>query len=293
MSWQDVLKHITINSNKEHDLGFFLGTGNETVVLLDEILIPYLQCYEIKNFGAIVSVASKKGVTIYLVEPSKQLNYRMMKLSMIGDTIYQVAQKFTSTTTKTFLSHLPFTLVNKLIIYFKNNYLKIKEFSIFQAPRNNTALASNTFFSVSTRQRKKRQDLGTCTNENFSDCSLKAIKTKLLEILNCTPPWLRKGQDFKDSSICYKPVEIADEEAYKRTVQYLEKLVFEIKFQSDVRIENEDCIQSCTQLIFDIKNIATENADYASNWININFAQKVKLNRPVSCKKSGKRFKSY
>lgn len=90
MTWQDVIKHVTIDSNKQHDLGFFLGTGNETAEVLDEILIPYLQCYEIKNFGAIVSVSSKKGVTIYLLEPSKQLNYRMMKLSMIGDTIYQV-----------------------------------------------------------------------------------------------------------------------------------------------------------------------------------------------------------
>jgi hypothetical protein len=96
MTWQDVLKHVTINSSKQQDLGFFLGTGNETVEVLDEILIPYLQCYEIQNFGALVSVSSKQGVTIYLIEPSKQSNYRMMKLSMIGDAIYQVAQLFTT-----------------------------------------------------------------------------------------------------------------------------------------------------------------------------------------------------
>ena len=117
--------------------------------------------------------------------------------------------------------------------------------------------------------------MGTCTNENFSDCSLKAIQTKLLEMLNCIPPWLPIGQDLTETIICSKPVEIADEEEYKRAVQYLEKLVFEIKFQSDVKIENDACMQSCSQLIFDIKRIGTDNTDFASNWININFAQKV------------------
>ena len=236
MSWLDVVNHVDLNYNKPHDFGFFLGNGKEEVKVLDNILIPYLKCYEISNFGSQISISSKLAQNVYLVDRNRMLNYRMMKQSMIGD-------------------------------------------SISQDPRASTTLASNTFYSITTNQLRKRQDIGTCTNERFSDCSLSVIKAKMIELLNCIPPWLAMGEDdLNDPTTCKAPIVINDEKKYKSTVKFLELLAFEMKFRSDVRIETDGCMQSCTQLTYEVKNVGTERSDFDDNWINLKFEQIVRFN---------------
>ena len=233
MTWQEVVDHLDIYHNKTHDFEFYLGNGNETVIKLDQVLVPYLKCFEIKNFGTHLSMSSKMGLNIYLVDQNRNLDYRMTKQSMLGD-------------------------------------------AIFQNPRSSTKLASSNFYAVRVKQLERRQDTGSCTNDVYSDCSVKGVQSKLIELLDCIPPWVSEGYSIDDPIICLQPVVIDDKKKYKATVKYIEYLAFEMRFRDDVRLENEVCLQPCTQLTYEVKNVGTDKSpSFENNWISLQFSQKV------------------
>ena len=100
-------------------------------------------------------MGSKQDYNLYLVDNNRELNSRIMRVYMTGD-------------------------------------------SISQEPRGSTKLATNNYFYISTTQIKKRQDTGTCSNNEFSECSLKAFHSKFQKLLNCVPPWISFGLDNSD-----------------------------------------------------------------------------------------------
>ena len=215
--------------NRNLDLTFFSGSGVETVEELG-ILLPYFKCYEINNFGNKLSMGSKQDYNVYLVDQNRELNSRIMKVFMTGD-------------------------------------------SISQEHRNSTILASNNYFTVSTTQIKKRQDTGTCSNEEFSQCSLKAFHSTFKELLNCVPPWISTGLD--DSDVCLTPIRFDDTEKFKATLKYLKNIAIEIRTRDEVGLENANCLVSCTKTMYDIKNVGNEKAAFDLNWINLSFREKV------------------
>jgi hypothetical protein len=215
--------------NRTLDLTFFAGSGKETVEELG-ILLPYFKCFEIKNFGKTLSISSKQDYNMYLIDKNRELNSRIMKVFMTGD-------------------------------------------SIRQEIRSSTLLATYNFFTVSTKQIRKRQDTGTCTNKEFSECSLKAFHSKFKELLNCVPPWISTGLD--DSDVCLAPVSFDDSEKYNATLKFLREFAIELKFRDDVDLENENCLESCINLIYDIKSVGSEKGVFAENWITLSFNKKV------------------
>ena len=227
LTWEQTLDFVV--KNRTIDLTFFSGSGEETVEELG-ILLPYFKCYEINNFGNKLSMGSKQDYNVYLVDQNRELNSRIMKVFMTGD-------------------------------------------SISQELRSSTKLASNNYFTVSTTQIKKRQDTGTCSNKEFSKCSLKAYHSKFQELLNCVPPWVSSGLD--ESDVCLAPVTFDDTEIFKATEKYINEFVIELRIRDEVGLENENCLESCTHLSYDIKNVGNEKAAFSLNWINISFRQKV------------------
>ena len=227
LTWQQMLNFVV--KNRTLDLTFFAGSGKETVEELG-ILLPYFKCFEIKDFGKMLSIGSKQDYNMYLIDKNRELNSRIMKVFMTGD-------------------------------------------SIRQEIRSSTLLATNNYFTVSTTQIRKRQDTGTCTNNEFSECSLKAFHSKFKELLNCVPPWISTGLD--DSDVCLAPVSFEDSEKYNATLNYIREVAQELRIRDEVGIENENCLQSCTNLMYDIKSVGNEKAAFGLNWINISFREKV------------------
>ena len=162
----------------------------------------------------------------------------------------------------------------------QNRKLNLRIMSVFmtgdlisQGQRNSTSLASNNYFTVSTTKIKKRQDTGTCSNDEFSECSMKAFQSKFQKLLNCIPPWVSIGID--DSDICLAPVRFDDTEKYKATKSYLKKLGTEFFYRDEISLEDESCLESCTSIVYDIENVGNEQAAFDVNWINFSFRDKV------------------
>ena len=145
--------------------------------------------------------------------------------------------------------------------------------SISQEPRSSTKIATNNYFYISTTQIKKRQDTGTCSNTEFSKCSLNALQSKFQELLNCVPPWVSFG--LHDSDVCLTPVRFDDIEKYNATSKYIKDLAIEIFYRYEIGLENVNCLESCTLIIYDIKNVGNDKTTFDKNWINLSFKEKV------------------
>ena len=227
LSWQQVFNFVI--KNKTLDFTFYSGNGKETVEELG-ILLPYFKCFEFKNFGNKLSIGSKQDYNMYLVDPNRELNLRIMSVFMTGDIISQ--------------EH-----------------------------RNSTSLASNNYFTVSTTKVRKRQDTGTCSNNEFSECTIKAFQSKFKELLNCVPPWISFGLD--DSEICLEPVRFDDSEIFKAILKYLIELTAEFFYRDEISLEHENCLDSCKTMMYDVHNVGSEKANYDLNWITLSFKEKV------------------
>ena len=162
----------------------------------------------------------------------------------------------------------------------QNRELNLRMMSVFmtgdlisQDPRSRTILATNNYFTVSTTQRKKRQDTGTCSNDEFSECSLKAFQSKFLELLNCVPPWI--STDLDDLDICLTPVTFDDSDKYKATLKYIKELTIEMFYRDEVIFEDENCLESCKIMMYDIENVGSVKDDFDLNLITLSFREKV------------------
>ena len=77
------------------------------------------------------------------------------------------------------------------------------------------------------------------------------------------------------TQICLAPVRFDNSEKFKATLKYIKELTLELFFRYEVGIENENCLESCTLIIYDIKNVGNEKVDIDKNWINLSFREKV------------------
>ena len=167
-----------------------------------------------------------------------------------------------------------------LYLFDQNRELNLRIMSVFmtgdlisQRARSRTILATNNYFTVSTTQIKKRQDTGTCSNDEFSECSMKAFQSKFIELLNCVPPWASTGLDTSD--ICLTPVRFDDSEIYKAILKYINELTIEFFYRDEISLENENCLESCKSMIYDIENVGSEKDVFDLNWITLCFREKV------------------